>query len=170
MDNYYIYIHQRNDTGKCFYIGKGKGMRYKQKSGRNKYWNSIVNKVGFTPQILINGLTEDKSFKLEKELIKQVGIDNLANMTEGGEGTSGIGNNKGHKHSEEVRKIISECRKKQIFSPETIKKMAEGKYKKVEIDGIKYNSLKEACLTLSINITTLCRRLKSTKHLNYKYI
>jgi len=105
MESFYVYIHQRNDTGKCFYIGKGKGDRYKSKRSRNQHWKNIVNKVGFTPQILINGLTEDKSFELEKEIIKQVGIDNLVNMTEGGEGASG------YKHSNEAKTKISKKRK-----------------------------------------------------------
>ena len=123
MESFYIYIHQRNDTGQCFYVGKGKGNRYKDKTSRNKHWHNIVNKVGYTSQILINGLTESKSLELEKEMIKQIGIDNLANMTEGGEGVSGF--NKGKKHSDEFKKNISEKNTGQKRSDETKKNISK---------------------------------------------
>jgi hypothetical protein len=105
MNDFYVYIHQRNDTGKCFYVGKGKSNRYKSTQRRNEHWKNIVNKVGYTPLILINGLTEDKAFELEKEVIKQVGIDNLCNMSEGGEGVSG------YRHTDEAKIKMSEGKK-----------------------------------------------------------
>ena len=43
MDKYYVYIHY-TASGKPFYVGKGKGNRYKTKSGRNQHWHNIVNK------------------------------------------------------------------------------------------------------------------------------
>lgn len=31
MDNYYVYEHIRLDNNSCFYVGKGRGNRYKVK-------------------------------------------------------------------------------------------------------------------------------------------
>jgi len=102
MNNFYVYVHYRNDTLKPFYVGKGKGKRYKTKHNRNSYWKNIVNKVGFTPMIVENFITEEKSFELEKYYIQHFGRNNLCNMTDGGEGSSGCIPN------EKTRKKFSE--------------------------------------------------------------
>jgi hypothetical protein len=61
--------------------------------GRNNYWNKIVNKYG-TPevQILANWNTEEEAFSHEVLLIscfRDMGYE-LANLTDGGEGTFGL--------------------------------------------------------------------------------
>lgn len=101
MDNeFYTYVHIRLDTNKIFYVGKGKGNRYLSFSRRNNHWKNIVNKHGFEAKILCNGLSEKSSFETERSLIailKSVGIP-LSNMTNGGEGPSGM------IHSESTKK------------------------------------------------------------------
>ena len=48
-----IYQHKRLDTLEVFYIGIGKkSNRAYSKQRRNKYWNSIVNKVGYQVEII----------------------------------------------------------------------------------------------------------------------
>ncbi len=88
-DNY-VYRHRRNDTNEVFYIGIGKRSRYCSKKDRNQYWNNIVNKVGFTPEIIANDLTRDEAVELEIFLIeiygrKDKGLGPLVNMTNGGD-------------------------------------------------------------------------------------
>jgi hypothetical protein len=86
---YYVYKHVRLKDDSIFYIGKGKGDRLDCSKNRNKYWNNIVKKDGgFTSKIVKDNLTEEEAFDLEKKMISEIGIDNLTNMTDGGEGTN----------------------------------------------------------------------------------
>jgi hypothetical protein len=100
MNTFYIYCHRKKTDGKCFYIGKGKGYRYNQKTSRNKYWWNIVNKYGFESEILVNNISEDKAFELESYFCNQIGYDNLCNMRE----EKGWG---GYSHSDETKSKIS---------------------------------------------------------------
>ncbi len=71
MDNRFcVYEHVRSDTNLVFYVGKGLANRPHEKIKRNRYWDRIVNKVGYTVKIVKDGLTEDQAFKLEEILIK----------------------------------------------------------------------------------------------------
>jgi len=86
----YTYIHKTSDTGKIFYIGKGLDKRYLQKSSRNIYWKNIVNKHGFTAEILAYWDTEKEAFEHEKILIasfNDMGFE-LCNLSIGGDGGS----------------------------------------------------------------------------------
>ena len=83
----YVYLHRRNDTEKVFYIGKGSGQRAWQKTRRNPHWTAVENKAGRCVEIVKRGLTDEEAFALETKLIEQHGgVENLTNMTEGGEG------------------------------------------------------------------------------------
>jgi hypothetical protein len=82
----YVYGHYKADTGELFYIGKGTGKRAWVLDGRNPYWNNVVNKHGVEIKILYNDLTEEEAFNKEKELIQEIGLDNLTNILEGGQG------------------------------------------------------------------------------------
>lgn len=109
MDNkFYVYCHRRKTDGKCFYIGKGTGNRFKSKSGRNQYWHNIVNKHDFEPEILIDNLTEEEAFQLESEYCKNIGYDNLCNLhIENGWG--------GHSKTEETKqKLYTDIRNKHV--------------------------------------------------------
>lgn len=100
MDNeFYTYVHIRLDTGRVFYVGKGKKDRFKSTNKRNNHWKNIVKKAGFVPKIVFFNLSEQSAFETERSLIsiyKSIGYD-LANKTIGGEGPSGM------KHSEETK-------------------------------------------------------------------
>jgi hypothetical protein len=109
MDNkFYVYCHRRKTDGKCFYIGKGTGNRFKSKSGRNQYWHNIVNKHDFEPEILIDNLTEEEAFQLESEYCKNIGYGNLCNLhIENGWG--------GHSKTEETKqKLYTDIRNKHV--------------------------------------------------------
>ena len=80
----YVYGHYKADTGELFYIGKGTGSRAWCKDSRNPYWKNIVKKHGLEVRILEDNLTDAEALDKEKQLIEEIGLDNLANLTEGG--------------------------------------------------------------------------------------
>jgi hypothetical protein len=97
MNEYYVYGHYTEDTNELFYVGKGKGDRHKQLSNkrRNLLWQNITKKHGVKVEILYENLTEEEAFKIEIDLIKKygrrdLGTGILANLTDGGEGSSGV--------------------------------------------------------------------------------
>ena len=87
MNNYYVYLH-KTKSGIPFYVGKGKGKRA-YSTDRNKDWKALVDRIGqYDVEIAYNNLSEDESFEIEKRLIAEIGVNNLTNMTTGGEGSS----------------------------------------------------------------------------------
>ena len=105
MKNTVVYFHKRKDTNEVFYVGIGTPKRPKSKFNRNTYWYNIVKKVGYTIEIVHEGLTWDEACEYEVKYIKDfgrkdIGKGKLVNMTDGGDGSVGF------KHSEETKKIM----------------------------------------------------------------
>lgn len=136
---FYVYVLTTND-GEIIYVGKGTGDRMYQhvkiaqgksvsRKKNPKLYNkisSIINSGGYVkPEIVFESYDESKCLDKEVSLIKEIGLDKLCNLTEGGEGTSGF------KLSEETRRKMSEAKKKQWrenprkVSDETKKKLSE---------------------------------------------
>jgi hypothetical protein len=94
--------------GRLFYIGKGSEKRAHSKAGRNNYWQKVVAKYGIPDvQILSSWDTESEALSHERLLIscfRDLG-HRLCNLSDGGEGTSGL------KHSEEFKQRISTLHK-----------------------------------------------------------
>lgn len=94
----YIYSHTTLDTNQIFYIGIGSTPNYKRaysKTYRSKHWNNIIKKHGYEVQILSHNKTWEEVCELEKLLIsyygrKDLGLGNLCNLTDGGEGALGV--------------------------------------------------------------------------------
>jgi len=88
----FVYRHKRLDTNEVFYIGVGVVKRRAwSKNGRNKHWHNIVNKHGFTYEILAEGIIREEACELEEFLISEygrrdLGTGILVNMTGGGDG------------------------------------------------------------------------------------
>lgn len=94
----YVYRHIRHDKNEPFYIGIGSDRYYKRsrnKRTRNPIWKEIAKKTDFDIEILMDGLTQDESYKKEIEFIKLygricLGTGTLANISDGGEISAGF--------------------------------------------------------------------------------
>jgi len=91
--DYYVYVHRRADDGAVFYVGKGTlGRAWQKGSKRNEHWKRVVAKHGLIVEIVETGYQDWYAQEREIELIAFYGIDNLCNMTLGGE-CGGAGRN-----------------------------------------------------------------------------
>ena len=122
-----VYLHKRNDTNEVFYVGIGKTeKRAFSKRSRNAYWKNIVEKVGYIVDILVSETPWEDACKIEKLLIekygrKDLGLGNLVNMTDGGDGIFGC------VRSKQTRQKISETKKGKVHKKETKEKISETK-------------------------------------------
>jgi hypothetical protein len=89
---HYTYIHRRESDNAVFYVGKGQRKRAWECSKRSDYWKRVKNKHGHTVEVCAQWPTEAEAFEHEKFLIecfRHMGAP-LVNMTDGGEGVSGL--------------------------------------------------------------------------------
>jgi len=109
---FYVYVHRYAKgprSGDIFYVGKGSGTRVYSNSSRNLYWHNINNKYGRICEILHKELTSKEACEKELELIKEIGKENLCNLSDGGE--SGA---LGFSHTEEWKKKMSDFMRHEI--------------------------------------------------------
>ncbi len=86
-----VYRHRRLDDNTVFYVGIGNKDRPYRKTYRNNHWHNIVNKYGYTIEIVVTDLSIADACELEELLIAEYGRRDLqsgplCNMTDGGEG------------------------------------------------------------------------------------
>ena len=92
MGEYYVYEWFIKDTNEVFYVGKGKGKRYKETKNRNKFFKDMYNAHSCDVRKVFEGLTEKEAFAQEVSLIayyRENTTFRLTNQTDGGEGSSG---------------------------------------------------------------------------------
>ena len=82
---FYVYEHLKPNTGEVFYIGRGTRNRAYQTRSRNSHWQNIVKKYGFEVNIIFKNLSNSEANQKEIELIDFYGLENLSNMTSGGD-------------------------------------------------------------------------------------
>lgn len=171
MNRYCLYQHKRLDTNEVFYIGIGSNKRPYTKSKRNNHWKNIVNKHGYTVEIINTNLTLEEARKLEISLISFYGRQNnktgiLVNMTDGGEGT------KGFVCTEEMRlrraKQLSICNlgRKKSEEQKRNMKLNSGKSKKVvcTITNRIWNSIIDCANENNLKGITLSQYLRGTRN------
>jgi hypothetical protein len=91
---FYVYVHSCADTGREFYVGKGKGKRAWDRTKsewRSKHWINTAAKHGVVVDVLQDKMEEDAALLLEMWVIAKIKASggHLVNMTDGGDGTSG---------------------------------------------------------------------------------
>ena len=64
--DYYVYGWFNKEWGVYFYIGRGRGNRYKNTNGRSKAFEAIVDNFDCEPIILKDGLTLEQAEFLER--------------------------------------------------------------------------------------------------------
>jgi hypothetical protein len=89
-NRFYVYLHINPTNGKVFYVGKGSRNRAYQTRSRNDHWKNTVNKYGIDVCIVSDNMTNEEAASFEVRLISFYGLDNLCNMTSGGEGLINI--------------------------------------------------------------------------------
>jgi len=118
-----VYFHRRKDTNEIFYVGIGKTRaRAKSTQARSNFWKGIVKKYGYYIEIAHSDLTWDEACELEIKYIKEfgrrdLGLGNLVNMTDGGEGVIG--------KSVDARRRIGEAHRGKKLSKETREKLSK---------------------------------------------
>lgn len=79
-NNYCVYLHRNKSTNEIFYVGSGRLKRASEKVQRGPNWKSIVDKDGFTFEILKSNLTKQDSLALELQVYEEFSKSiNLAN-------------------------------------------------------------------------------------------
>ena len=169
-----VYSHTRLDTNEIFYIGieldsNNPGIRPKTKSRRSKFWKNIINKTNYSIDIIYNNLENQEAKELEIFLIKlygrrDLGLGNLTNLTNGGDGALG------KITSSDVKLKISKSllgKNKGINNPMYGKNPYENKihYNAKQVINIEtnivYNTITEVSKKFNIPKTTLLRWLSN---------
>ncbi len=131
-NDFYTYAYLRED-GTPYYVGKGRGKRAFSRARKG-------TRVPPRERILFlkKNLTEKEAFRHEVYMIavlgrKDLGTGILRNRTGGGEGTSGVIRSEKWKEAHrkprplEVKRKISETKMGHEVSPETRRKISEGR-------------------------------------------
>lgn len=188
-----VYRHRRLDTNEIFYIGIGKSEnRPYSKRSRNSLWKNIVNKTGYSVEIITTCDSWEEACQIEQYLIKyygrrDLGLGSLVNMTDGGDGSLNMTSpRKGVTLSEETKRKISQSKKGKpstnkgkTLSEEHKSKISEAKKggknhtaKKVicTITGFIWDSIKECADNNNINYYTLVSKLNGRGRNNTNFI
>lgn len=171
-----------------YYVGIGNNIKRAYHTGcRNNHWNNVYNKYGLLVDIVAQNISIEEAKEMEKFLIASYGVENLTNISLGGEGGFGVKYTqerkdkvslrfkgraspmKGKKHSEERNLQVSKRHKGKIVSEETRTRISESKkgiatrtkgciVLNTQI-GIFYDSIKEAAIYHNISPSALRKQL-----------
>ena len=169
-----VYRHRTLDTKEVFYIGIGGYNRPYKKHGRTLYWKNIVNKHGYSIEILQNNLSWEEACELEELLILEYGRRDLntgylVNMTSGGEGI------KNFKMSKQTKEKIKKSNKGRKHSTQqnlekSIRQQGQGGKKIINtLTNQIYPSIVIASKETNIPRTTLMRYINNNK-ITLKYL
>tara|TARA_R110000803_G_scaffold147327_1_gene212922 strand:+ start:40 stop:723 length:684 start_codon:yes stop_codon:yes gene_type:complete len=91
-----LYRHIRLDNNEVFYVGIGSEKRPYKKHSRSSFWKNIVGKSDYDIEVLAKNLSWEDACELEVFMISEygrrdLGLGNLVNLTDGGEGMCNLG-------------------------------------------------------------------------------
>jgi hypothetical protein len=86
-----LYRHTRLDNNEVFYIGIGNIKRPYKTHSRSSFWHNIVGKSDYDIEVLSKNLSWEDACELEAFMISEygrrdLGLGNLVNLTDGGDG------------------------------------------------------------------------------------
>lgn len=192
-----VYLHRKPCNNEIFYVGIGNSkIRSQRNEGRNTHWTRVFNKYGKDVEIIAENISVEDAKELEMFLISEIGISNLCNQTEGGEGFFGGKHtkesklkmslaNKGRKLTDEHKDKISKANQghpnylKSQSKEARIKignasrggKNANAKKVVNLITKKEYGSLADACRELKLKYKKVsCHISGHTKKNNYEYL
>lgn len=183
MNQFYVYLYLRTNDRTPYYVGKGQGYRAHSRKG-----HSVVVPIDARRILVKECASENEAFEMERYLIslygrRDIGTGILRNMTNGGEGPSGVIVSEqkrtqlriaqtGKKATMCARRKMSEAQKKmqtkgmlgKIHSINTRQKMSEAQIKRkrsaAELDAFKRNRNRNP---LTVEHKEVLSRLKKGK-------
>ena len=156
---YITYAHTKKD-GTIFYIGKGVEKRAYSKYNRNWSWIKMVKKEGLNVEILAHWEKEQEAFDHEILLIsclRELKLP-LVNITDGGDGTSGlrwseesklklskaktgIKQSKQHRENNRLARLGSKHKSDTIAKMKEVRKNGTVNSRPIEVCGVKFQSM-----------------------------
>lgn len=118
-NNKVVYLHRKESDLTPFYVGMGSKYRAFTTSSRNNWWKNTYEKYGLVVDIVASNLSIEDAYELEVFLIselgrKDLGLGNLVNLDDGGEGATG------HIPTENARTKLSRRMSKKVINTETL--------------------------------------------------
>jgi hypothetical protein len=169
-----VYIHKRPDNNDIFYVGIGNDVKRAYNTiNRNDYWKRKYNKYGLKVDIISENLSLDAAREMEKFLIASIGVENLCNMTLGGEGAFGL------KHTEKtktkLKELLTSYSVGRVHDKETREKISRTRKEKgIQISEITRQRQKEAWRQASMKVkelttNTICYMWEAVEIFNASY-
>lgn len=181
-NNICLYFHINAITNEVFYVGIGDKYRPYDKRHRNRFWTNTYNKYGYYIFIKSTNLSWEEACRREKIYIKHygrrdLGLGNLCNLTDGGEGCYGIKQSlesikkgaiarTGLKRSVKFCKRMSEIHKGKIISEDQKRKTKESK-KGYKMSQETKDKIRKANLGRKMSIEAILKMIESNK--GYKH-
>lgn len=162
-----VYTHRKADTYEVFYVGIGTTERraYAFNKSRNQHWTNVYKKHGVIVEIVARDISWEQACELEQLMIqeygrKDLGLGNLVNMTDGGDGQANP--------SKETLEKTASKRRGTKASEETRAKMRAARLGKTNVykpvvdlmTGFFYDNMTQGCNAIGISRTLEYNRNK----------
>lgn len=167
---FYVYEWFIIETGEIFYVGKGCRARYKNTSHRNKLFDEFIKRFNCSSRIIKYFDSEEDAFAYEKSRISELKEKGLCVCNLDGGGQGGVN----FVWTDEMRQYKSKYNPMKAYNqrkrmsqnnpmknPDTAKTVGRTKKRAVIINGIGYDSLREAAREIGVcefSILTWCKR------------
>jgi hypothetical protein len=162
------------NTNDIYYVGIGSNVRRAyDKSRRNIHWKRRYNKYGLKVDIISENISLDAAREMEKFLIASIGVENLCNITLGGEVAFGL------KHSDETKKklkaMLISYSIGRVHDKETREKISRTRKEKgIQISEVTRQRQKEAWRQASMKVkelttNTICYMWEAVEIFNASY-